>query len=87
VPAVEMRGGASRFLTIQGAALATALRWLSAALVDHNAHCTDFRRPPFSEFFNNIRYKRPFANFRAQALTAAIRELIARRSDKLDRTA
>src|ERR1700757_2576875 len=40
-----------------------------------------------STFFNEIRHKRPFANFRAQALTAAIRELTARRSDKPDRTA
>jgi hypothetical protein len=47
-------GGPPRFLTIQRAALATAVRSLSAALVDHNAHCTDFRRLPFSEFFNNM---------------------------------
>jgi hypothetical protein len=37
--------------------------------------------------FSALRHKRPIANFRAQALTAATRELIARRSDKLDRTA
>jgi hypothetical protein len=41
-------------LTIQRAASAAAVPSLSATLVNHHVHCRDFRRLPFSEFFNNI---------------------------------
>jgi hypothetical protein len=50
-------GGPPRSLTIERAASATAVRSLSATPVNDHVHCRDFRRLPFSEFFNNIRQK------------------------------
>src|ERR1700752_3315579 len=53
-------GGAPCSLTIERAASATAVRSLSTTPVNDNVHCGDFRRLPFSEFFNNISLERTF---------------------------
>src|ERR1700751_559876 len=49
-------GGALFSLTTERAASAPAVRSLSTTPVNDNVHCGDFRRLPFSEFFNNIRH-------------------------------